>query len=152
VVLALIAVPLMLIISVALAIAAGHPVYAVWAGATDIAAIGAALALSSAFSVTLAYPGQRRVGSPVPGNADGYSGQAIACSLGGLLGVAILTLPVTLLLLLTDSLATPVRVPLIAGWGAVYGVGLAWGGTRGAARSARHLVPELNQIAAQTTF
>jgi ABC-2 type transport system permease protein len=152
VVIAAIAVPLMLVISVALAIAAGHPVYAVWAGAIDIAAIGAALALSSAFSVTVAYPGQRRIGSPVPGNADGYSGQAIVCSLGSLFGVGLLTLPVTLLVLLTDSLATPVRAPLIAAWGIVYGITLAWGGTRHAASSARIMVPELNQIAAQTTF
>ena len=142
----------MLVISVALAVAAGHPIYVVWAGAIDIAAIGAALALSSAFSVTQAYPGQRRVGSPVPGNADGYSGQAIVCGLGSMLGVAILTLPVTLLVLLTDSLVTPVRVPLIAVWGIVYGIALAWAGTRQAASSARLLVPELNQIAAQSTF
>jgi hypothetical protein len=88
----------------------------------------------------------------VPGNADGYSGQAIVCSLGSLFGVGLLTLPVTLLVLLTDSLATPVRAPLIAAWGIVYGITLAWGGTRHAASSARIMVPELNQIAAQTTF
>ena len=150
--LAVIAVPLMLVVSVLLAIAAGHLMYAIWAPAIDVAAIGAALALSSIYTVTLAYPGQKRVGSPVPGNAQGYSGQAIGCSLGSLLGVAVLTLPVTLTLLATDSVSAAVRVPVLVVLGVGYGTALAWVGTRLAAAAARHRMPELNQIAAQSTF
>jgi ABC-2 type transport system permease protein len=150
--LAVIAVPLMLIASVLLAVASGHPMYGILAVAIDLAAIGAALALSSIFTVSLAYPGQKRVGSPVPGNADGYSGQAVGCSLGSIIGVAVLTLPVTVLMLATDSVSAAVRVPVLAGWALVYGIGLAWGGTRIAAATARGRVPELNQIAAQSTF
>ena len=135
-----------------LAVAAGHLMYAIWSVAIDVAAIGAALALSSIYTVTLAYPGQKRVGSPVPGNAEGYSGQAIACSLGSLLGVAVLTLPVTLTMLATDSVAAAVRVPLLVVLAVGYGIALAWGGTRLAAAAARQRMPELNQIAAQSTF
>ncbi len=117
-----------------------------------MAAIGAALALSSIYTVTLAYPGQKRVGSPVPGNAEGYSGQAIGCSFGSLLGVAVLTLPVTLTMLATDSVSAAVRAPLLVVLAVGYGIALAWGGTRLAALAARQRMPELNQIAAQSTF
>jgi len=150
--LAVIALPLMLTVSGALAVASGHPVYAIWAADIDVAAIGAALAMSSIFTVNLAYPGQQRAGSPVPGNADGYSGQAIGSSLGSILGVAVLTLPVTLTMLATDSLATPARVPLLTVLAVACGAALAWGGTRTAATAARLQLPELNQIAAQSTF
>jgi ABC-2 type transport system permease protein len=150
--LAVIAVPLTVVMSFAVAAAAGHPADGIWAAAIDIAAVGAALGLSSIFSITLAYPGQRRVGSPVPGTADGYSGQAIACSFGTLLGVAVITLPVTGLLLATDSVPAMVRLPVLVAAAVVYGAGLAWGGTRIAAAAAAQKLPELSQIAAQSTL
>ena len=48
--------------------------------------------------------------------------------------------------------AAAVRVPLLVVLAVGYGIALAWGGTRLAAMAARQRIPELNQIAAQSTF
>lgn len=58
----------------------------------DLAAIGAALALGSIYTVSLAFPAQKRMGSPIPGTADGYRGPAFGGTLTSLLGAAALTI------------------------------------------------------------
>ena len=103
--LAVIAVPLSLVLSVGLASFAGHPGDWFWGVAIDLCAIGAALGLSSLLTATLAYPVQKRVGSPVPNAADGYGGQAFAGSMSSLFGVALISVPVILALIFTHSLA-----------------------------------------------
>ena len=109
--------------------------------------IGAALALSSIYTVALAYPAEKRVGSPVPGTADGYGGQALAGTFGSLIGVALATLPVILALELTRPVPDAVRMPTLVLCAAGYGLALAWIGVRLAARAAGQRLPELCQIA-----
>ena len=58
-----------------LAAFAGHPGDGFWAVAIDLGGIGAGLALSGIFTVVLAYPAEKRVGSPIPRSADGYGGR-----------------------------------------------------------------------------
>jgi ABC-2 type transport system permease protein len=145
--LAVIAVPLLVVMSFGIAVAAGHPADGVWAAAIDLAGIGAGLALSSVYTVTMAYPVEKRVGTPLPTTADGYRGQAAAGSFGSLLGVAAVTLPVTLALLFTHEVPAAVRLPALLAWGAVYGIALAWAGTRIAASMAAGKLPELIQVA-----
>jgi ABC-2 type transport system permease protein len=94
--LAIIAVPLLAAVSFGLAAVAGHPGDGFWTVAIDFAGIGAGLALSTIFTVTVAYPAEKRVGSPMPRPADGYGGQALASGLGSLFGVVLATLPVIL--------------------------------------------------------
>ena len=145
--LAVIAVPLLVVMSFLLAAIAGHPADGFWATGIDLAGVGAGLALSSIYTVSLAYPGQKRVGSPVPGPADGYGGQAFVCAFGSLLGVAAVTLPVTLALAFTQSAAASVALPILVLFGAGYGIALAWAGVRIAAAIAERRLPELCQIA-----
>jgi ABC-2 type transport system permease protein len=100
--------------------------------------------------VTLAYPPVKRVGSPVPGTADGYGGQAFAGTLGSLIGVAVLSLPAILAVELTSSVPAAVRLPVIALCAAGYGFVVAWGGARWAAVVAARGLPELVQMAARS--
>ena len=65
IVLGVIAVPLFTLISFGLAAVAKHPVDGFLAMAVDLAGIGAGLALASIFSVTVPYPMEKRVGSPL---------------------------------------------------------------------------------------
>jgi ABC-2 type transport system permease protein len=145
--LAVIAVPLLAAVSFGLAAFAGHPADGFWVVAIDLGGIGAALALSSIYTVALAYPAEKRVGSPVPGTADGYGGQALAGTFGSLIGVALATLPVILALELTRSVPDAVRMPALVLCAAGYGLALAWIGVRLAARAAGQRLPELCQIA-----
>ena len=145
--LAVIAVPLLAAVSFGLAAFAGHPADGFWVVAIDLGGIGAALALSSICTVALAYPAEKRVGSPVPGTADGYGGQALAGTFGSLIGVALATLPVILALELTRSVPAAVRMPVLVLCAAGYGLALAWIGVRLAARTAGRRLPELCQIA-----
>ncbi|MGP7997838.1 MAG: hypothetical protein ACLPKI_11010 [Streptosporangiaceae bacterium] len=145
--LAVIAVPLAAVLSVGIATFAGHPGDWFFGVAIDLGAIGAALGLSAIFSATMAYPVQKRVGSPVPNAADGYGGQAFAGSMGSIFGVALISVPVVLAVLFTHSVADPVRVPLLLVAGAGYGLALAWAGVRLAAIAAAGQLPELCQLA-----
>jgi ABC-2 type transport system permease protein len=148
--LALIAVPLLVAVSFGLAAASGHPADGFWAAAIDLAGIGAGLALSSLFSVGLAFPAEKRVGTPMPRPADGHGGQAFGGTLGSLAGVAVAVLPVILAVKLTDSLSPAVRMPVLLACAAAYGILLAWGGTCWAAAMAERKVPELTQIAGRS--
>ncbi len=146
--LAAIAVPLIVAVSFGLAAAAGHPVDGFWALPIDLAGIGAGLSLSSLYSVALAYPTQKRVGSPIPNAGDGYGGHAFASSLGSLIGVAAVSVPAILAVSLTGSVPSAVRLPVLAVCAAGYGVLLAWAGARWAAAIGQRRMPELCQIAA----
>jgi ABC-2 type transport system permease protein len=145
--LSMIAVPLLLAISFGLAAVARHPVDGFLAAAVDLAGIGAGLALSNIFTVTVAYPVEKRVGSPTPRAAGGYTGQALGGTLGSLLGTGALLSPVFVAAGLTHADPAAVRMPVLVGCAAVYGVVLAGIGVRIAARAAEDRLPELYQIA-----
>jgi ABC-2 type transport system permease protein len=145
--LAAIAVPLFAAVSFGLAAFAGHPGDGFWVVAIDLAGIGAGLALSSIYTVTLAYPTEKRVGSPTPGTADGYGGQAFGGVMGSIVGVTIAAIPVIFAVELTHPAPAAVRVPVLVLGAAGYGIALAWAGTRIAARAAARRLPELCQIA-----
>ncbi len=148
--LAVIAMPLLAAVSFGLAAFAGHPGDGFWAVAIDLGGIGAGLALSSIYTVTLAYPAEKRIGSPVPGAADGYGGQALAGTFGSIIGVAVAIIPVILAVELTHSVPAAVRMPVLVLCAAGYGIALAWIGVRIAASAAAHRLPELGQIAVRS--
>jgi ABC-2 type transport system permease protein len=148
--LAIIAVPLMTAVSFGIAAAAGHLVDGFWAAAIDLAGIGAGLALSGIFTVSLAYPAERRVGSPMPRPVDGYSGRSFAGTFGSLFGVAVAAIPVILAVQFTHSIPAAVRMPVLVLCAAGYGLVLAWAGARIAARAAGRQLPELYQLAARS--
>jgi len=148
--LALIAVPLTAVVSFGLAAFAGHPANWLWVLPLDLCSIGVGLGLSSLYSAALAYPMQRRIGSPLPNAADGYSGKSIVGSLGSLFGVVLVSVPLILAVVRTESAPGAVRIPLLLLGGAGYGLVLAWAGARWAAAVAAGKLPELYQLAAQS--
>lgn len=145
--LAVIAVPLAAVLSVGIATFAGRPGDWFFGIVIDLAAIGAALGVSSLYSAILAYPVQKRVGSPVPNAADGYGGQVFAASMGSIFGVALIVTPVILAVLFTSSVLAVVRIPVLLVGAAAYGGVLAWAGARLAAGAAAGKLPELCQAA-----
>ena len=148
--LAMIAVPLLAVVSFGVAAVAGHPVDGFLGVAVDLAGIGAGLGLSNIFSAALPYPVEKRVGSLSPRPADGYAGYSFAGSLGSLLGVAVAISPVVLAALFTRSDPAVVRMPVLVVLAAAYGAVLAWIGVRVAGRTAEQKLPELYQIAARS--
>jgi len=109
--------------------------------------VGAGLGLGSIFTVTLAYPTQRRVGVPIPGPAPGHGGQSFLASMGGLFGVALICVPIVVVADHTYSVPAAIHVPVVLLCAAAYGVALAWGGVEFAARAAAGRLPELVQVA-----
>ncbi len=86
--LTVIAVPLLAAVSFALAVVAGHPAAGFLAVAVDLAAIGAGLAISNIFTVTLAYPAEKRPAARRPGPSTGiwasrYWPRSATCSASG---------------------------------------------------------------------
>ncbi len=148
--LAVIAVPLLTVISFGLAAVAGHPVDGFLAMAVDLAGIGAGLALANVFSVTLPYPLEKRAGSPVPRPADGFTGDRLAGTFGTLFGVAVAAIPVVLGVAFTRSDPAAVRMPVLLLCAAGYGLAVAWIGVRIAAAAAEHRLPELYQVAVRS--
>jgi ABC-2 type transport system permease protein len=148
--LAAVGAPLLAAVSFALAVAAGHPAAWLWAVAVDLGALGAGLAISSLFTVSIAYPVEKRVGSPVPTTSAGYGGQAFAGIFFSLIGVTIAAIPLILAVIFTEHAPTTVRIPLLVLCAAGYGGLLAWAGTRAAAATASQRLPELCQIAIQS--
>jgi ABC-2 type transport system permease protein len=147
---AAVSVPLILVIPLVLAIISRHPVNGLLAMALGLAAVGAGLGIANIFSVTLAYPMERRTGSPLPRQAEGFSMQALAARLGGLIITAILVIPVIVAIGETGSVADAVRVPALIAGGAVYGALLAWAGIALGAALADARLPELFQLAARS--
>jgi ABC-2 type transport system permease protein len=148
--LGLIAVPLLAVISFALAAAAKHPADGFLALAVALAAIGAGLALSNVLAAALPYPVERRPGMPVPRPAQGYTGYLALGRLGSLIGTVILIIPVILAVAFTRSDPAGVRMPVLVVCSAAYGLALAWAGVRVAAILAAPQLPELGQIAARS--
>jgi ABC-2 type transport system permease protein len=148
--LAIIAVPLMTAASFAIAAVAGHPADGFWVVAIDLAGIGAGLALSSIFTVTLAYPAEKRPGNPMPRAADGYGGRVFAGTFGSLAGVLLATVPVILAVEFTNAVPAAVRIPVLVVGAAGYGLALAWAAAWIAARAAAQRLPELYQLAVRS--
>jgi hypothetical protein len=102
----------------------------------------------------MAYPAERRAGTPMPRAADGHNGQAIAGTFAALFAVALAVLPVIAAAILTGAgppgMSTAVRLPLLVLLAAVWGFALAWGGVEGAASLAGQKLPELAQVAIRT--
>jgi ABC-2 type transport system permease protein len=144
------AVPLILVIPMAIAFIAGHPAYGFLAWALGLAALGAGLGISNVFSATLPWPAVKRPGNPTPRAADGYTGHSVASRLGTLFGTVLLVLPVIFAIAATGSVADGARMPALIAGGAVYGTLLAWAGATIAGSIARGKLPELFQLAART--
>ncbi|HEX4831724.1 MAG TPA: hypothetical protein VH478_11600 [Trebonia sp.] len=151
-VLALIAVPLVVIIPLVLAVIVGHPADCFLAWGLGLAAVGAGLGLSNLFSATSPWAAERRAGSPSPRPVSGYAGQSVASRFGTLLGTAVLVAPVIAAIATTGSVAMGVRAPALIVAGGAYGTLLAWAGATIAGSVSARTLPELVQVAARTTL
>ena len=147
---AAVAVPLILVVPLVLAIISRHPVNGLLAMALGLAATGAGLGIGDLFSSALPYPMERRAGSPLPRQAEGFAMQALGARLGGLIATAILVIPVIVAIAATGSVADAVRIPALIAGGAVYGALLAWAGIALGAGLADGKLPELFQLAARS--
>ncbi|HUD36434.1 MAG TPA: hypothetical protein VMR14_06035 [Streptosporangiaceae bacterium] len=149
--LGVIAVPLLTAICLGLAAAVRHPDQAVPAIAVALAGLGAALCLSNILTVTLAYPMATRTGSPMRQAAPGYASYTFGGILASLAGVAVAVTPVIIVAAVTSSDPAAIRAPVLIVCSAAYGLALVWAGVRIAAREAEDRLPELCQIAVQST-
>jgi ABC-2 type transport system permease protein len=145
-----IAVPLVLVVPLVVAIISGHPVNGLLAMALGLASTGASLGIADFFSSTLPYPAERRAGSPIPRQVDGFALQAVGARFGGLIATAILVIPVIVAIGATGSVTDAVRIPALIAGGAIYGVLLACAGIALGAGLAQGKVPELLQLAARS--
>jgi ABC-2 type transport system permease protein len=145
--LSMIAIPLLTVISFGLAAALGRPGLGFTATAVALAGLGAALAISTIFSVNSPYPMQKRGGSPMRQAAPGYTGYTLGGLLGNVIGVGVLISPVIVAVVLTGSAQAAVRIPVLLVCSAAYGLGLTWAGVQIAARDAAAKLPELCQVA-----
>jgi ABC-2 type transport system permease protein len=145
--LAMVGLPLVIIIPFALAVITGHPLNGFLGIAVGLAATGAGLALSNVFTAWLPYPVERRAGSPTPRAAGGYTGHSLAGTLGSLVGVGVLIVPLILGVALTGSVAAAERMPALVAAGALWGALLCAAGVSIAARAAEGKLPELVQLA-----
>jgi ABC-2 type transport system permease protein len=147
-----IAVPLLTAVGFVLAVVAKHPMDGFTAMALGLAGIGAGLALANIFTVTSAYPVEKRGGTPMPRAATGYNGMAVGSQLVTMLGVAVAVTPVILAAVFTQTVTPAIRIPVLVLGAAAYGLALAWGGVRAAARLAEPKLPELAQIAIKSAL
>jgi ABC-2 type transport system permease protein len=147
-----IAVPLVTAVGFVMAVVAKHPMDGFVAMALGLAAIGAGLAMANIFTVTTAYPVEKRGGTPVPRAATGHNGEAAASQLVTLLCVGLAVTPVIVAAVFTQSVSPAIRMPVLVLAGAVYGLALAWAGVRAAANLADQKLPELAQIAIQSSL
>jgi ABC-2 type transport system permease protein len=150
--LGVIGVPLVTAVCFVLAVVAKHPIDGFVGMACGLAGIGAGLALANLFTVTMAYPVEKRGGTPMPRAASGHNGEAAGSQLLTLLGVGAAVTPVILAAVFTQTAPAAARLPLLVLGAAAYGLALAWAGVRGAANLAEQKLPELAQIAAQSAF
>jgi ABC-2 type transport system permease protein len=150
--LGVIAVPLVTAVCFGMAVVAKHPMDGFLAMAVGLAAIGAGLALANNFTVAMAYPVEKRSGTPMPRATTGHNGEAAGSQILTLLGVGLAVTPVIVAALLTQSVPAAIRMPVLVLGAAAYGLALAWGGVRGAAIAAEDKLPELAQIAGQSAL
>jgi ABC-2 type transport system permease protein len=150
IVFAVLGVPLVVIVPLALAFIAGHPAYGPLAMALGLAAIGAGLGISNFLSAALPWPAEKRPGSPTPRPASGYTGHTALSRLGTLLGTAVCVSPVIAAIAVTGSVTDAVRMPILIAGGAVWGALLAWAGVTIAGTLAAAQVPELFQLASRS--
>lgn len=147
-----IAIPLLTGISIVLGVLVGDPMEGVAAAAVGLAGLGAALAMGNIFTVALAYPMQKRAGNPMPQPSQGYTVYAIAGVFGTLASVAVAVIPMIILANLTAGVSAAIRLPVLFGCAAAYGIGLAWLGMLAAASTAEARLPELCQVAMRTSL
>ena len=147
-----IAVPLLTAVCFGLAAVAKHPMDGFVAMAVGLAGIGAGLALANLFTVGVAYPVEKRGGTPTPRAASGHNGEAVGSQLITLLGVGAAVTPVILAAVFTRTDPAAIWMPVLVLGGAAYGLALAWAGVRGAANVAEQKLPELAQIAIQSNL
>jgi ABC-2 type transport system permease protein len=147
-----IAVPLVTAVCFGLAAVAKHPIDGFAAMAVGLAAVGAGLALANLFTVTMAYPMEKRGGTPMPRAASGHNGQAAGSQLIVLLCVGPAVTPVIVAAVLTRTDPAAIWMPVLVLVGAAYGLALVWAGVRGAANLAEQKLPELAQIAIQSNL
>ncbi len=147
-----IAVPLVAAVSFGLAVVAKHPMDGFLGLAMGLAGLGAGLALANLFSVALPYPVEKRAGSPTPRPIGGHTGEAFGGFFLTLLGVGVAVTPVIAAVILTQSAPAAIRLPVLVPCAAAYGLALAWAGVWGAAAIAAQKLPELAQVAIQSTI
>jgi ABC-2 type transport system permease protein len=150
--LGVIGVPLVTAVCFGLAVVAKHPMDGFAGMACGLAGIGAGLALANLFTVGMAYPVEKRGGTPMPRAASGHNGEAAGSQLLTLLGVGVAVTPVILAAVFTQSAPAAIRLPVLVLGAAAYGLALAWAGVRGAASAAEQKLPELAQIAIQSAL
>ncbi len=147
-----IAVPLLTAVCFGLAAVAKHPIDGFLALAVGLAGIGAGLALANLFTVAMAYPVEKRGGTPTPIAASGHGGEAFGSWILTVLGVGVAATPVILAVVFTRTGPAAIWMPVLVLGGAAYGLALAWAGVRGAANLAEQKLPELAQIAIQSAL
>ena len=147
-----IAVPLVTAVGFGMAVLAKHPMDGFVAMALGLAATGAGLAMANIFTVTTAYPVEKRGGTPIPRATTGHNGEAAASQLVTLLCVGLGATPMIIAAVFTQSVSPAVRMPALVLGGAVYGLALAFAGVRAAANLADQKLPELAQIAIQSSL
>jgi ABC-2 type transport system permease protein len=147
-----IGIPLLIGASLVLGVLVKDPMEGVAAAAVALAGLGAALAVGNIFSVALAYPMQKRTGNPMPQPSQGYTVYAAGAVFGALASVALAVIPVIILANLTSDVSAAIRLPVLFGCAAAYGLGLAWLGMLAAAITAEARLPELCQVAMRTSL
>jgi ABC-2 type transport system permease protein len=150
-VLCVIGTPLVVALCFGLAAVVGDLGMGVEAAPVVLAGIGAALGLGDLFSAALPYPMAKRAGNPTPLPAPGYGGYR----LGGLLvlaGTGVLAAPVIVGAVLAANGPDAIRIGVLLPCAAVYGFVLALIGVRMAAKIAEVKLPDMCQVALQTTM
>jgi ABC-2 type transport system permease protein len=149
--LAVIAAPLLAAVCVGLAFGVRRPAEAIPAVAVALAGIGAGLGLGNILTVTLAYPMASRTGSPMRQAAQGYGSYQFGGMLATVAGVGVAVTPVILAAAFTSTAPAAIRTPALIICSAAYGLALAWAGVQIASREAYGRLPELCQVAIQST-
>jgi ABC-2 type transport system permease protein len=145
--LAVLAVPLLTAVSFGLAAVSGKPGFGLLGTAMGFAALGAALAISNAFTVMAPYPMDKRAGNPMRQAAQGYASYQVLAVFGSVGGTAIAVLPLIFATVLSNADPAAIWMPILLLCGAAYGFVLALAGVRIAAVAAERRLPELAQIA-----